>query len=64
MSLHDFLLLVASELNVPAARIEPIENKLRDEWYEDVAALMEITDAQWAGFSLPMRVVDKIKDML
>ena len=64
MSLHDFLLLVAQELNVPAARIEPIEKKLSDEWYEDVAALMEITDAQWAGFSLPMRVVDKIKDML
>lgn len=64
MSLTDFLALVAGELNVPVSRMEPIEKKLQDEWYEDVAALLEITDQQWSNFSLPMRVVDKIKEVL
>jgi hypothetical protein len=43
MSVKEFLNVVAGAMNVPVERMTPIEQKLHEEWYEDVASLLEIS---------------------
>lgn len=56
-----FLLQIAEENKIDPQRVEPVIQKLLDEWYETAASLQEITESQYASLGVPARLVELIK---
>ena len=61
---RDLLLRIASDNNLPVARIQEVIQKLEDEWYSEVSTLQEITESQWKTLGIPSRIVGLIKKYL
>lgn len=64
LTTRDFLTQLAAEQGFPQSRIEPIIEKLTNEWYETADSLKELSDENWNQIGLPGRVVELIKRKL
>ena len=64
MTTRKFLTQLAQTNNLPQERIEPIIQKLENEWFETADSLKEISDEAWNQLGIPLRIKEMIKTKL
>ena len=64
MPTKTFMLLVAKRMNKPPEKVASFTEQLEDDWVENVGAMRQIDDEQWATFGLPIGLLNIVKEML
>ena len=59
-----FLYHVATKINKKPADVEKFVEALEGNWIENVGGMKQMDDSQWKELSIPMGLVNKIKENL
>jgi len=59
-----FLYHVATKINKKPSDVEKFVESLEGNWIENVGAMKQMDDSQWKELSIPMGLVNKIKENL